>query len=366
MASVDYYKILGVEKSATEEDIKKAYRKLAHQHHPDKKGGDASRFKEINEAYQVLSNKEKRKQYDQYGRVSEGGPARQGGNPFGGFGFDMNFDPSAFEGMGGDAGDMFDMFFEGLGIKRRRRTYERGADLEFSLTITLEEAFSGTVRAVSVAHFVACKDCKGVGHDEKAGTSQCTACNGQGEVRETRRGFFGNSVHVKACATCAGTGTIPNKRCMKCSGEGRTKEKENISVTVMAGIESGQIVKIARAGDAGPRGAEAGDLYLHVAVAPHKAFERRGNDLILKKEVLIIDILLNKKIDVVSVGGDTYSFDLPTDVAVSEPVRIPSAGMPRLNHRTRGDLYVQLIIKKPKRLSPEAKKLLEELRKELE
>ncbi len=367
MASVDYYKILGVEKGATEEDIKKAYRKLAHLHHPDKKGGDANRFKEINEAYQVLSNKEKRKQYDQYGRVFEGGAAGgQNGNPFGGFGFDVNFDPSSFEGMGGDAGEMFDMFFEGLGIKRRRRTYERGADLEFSLTITLEEAFSGTVKVINVTHFVACKDCKGIGRDEKAGTSQCAVCSGQGEIRETRRGFFGNSVHVKACATCAGTGTIPNKPCAKCRGEGRAREKETVSVTVIAGIESGQIVKIGRAGDAGARGAESGDLYLHVTVAPHKAFERRGNDLILRKEVPIIDILLNKKIDVSSIGGDTYSFDLPTDVAISEPIRIPSAGMPRLNHRTRGDLYVQLVIKKPKRLSPEVKKLLEELRKELE
>ena len=368
MASTDYYKILGVEKGATEEDIKKAYRKLAHQYHPDKKGGDADRFKQINEAYQVLSNKDKRKQYDQYGRVFEGagqGGNPSGGNPFGGFGFDANFDPGMFEGMGGDAGEMFDMFFEGLGIKRRRRTYERGTDLEFSLTITLEEAFAGTLKNISVTHFVACAGCKGAGHDAKEGVAQCAACAGQGEVRETRRGFFGNSVHVKACAACAGTGSIPNKPCGICSGTGRIRKKESVSVTVMAGIESGQIVKIGKAGDAGPRGAESGDLYLHVTVSPHRVFERRNNDLVMKKEVPLVDILLNRKIDVVSIGGDTYSFDLPPDVAISEPVRIPSAGMPRLGHRMRGDLYVQLVVKKPKRLSPEAKRLLEELKKEL-
>ncbi len=366
-SSKDYYKILGVERGASEEDIKKAYRKLAHQHHPDKKGGDAEQFKAINEAYQVLSNREKRSQYDRFGRVNEGGQGGSGGaNPFGGFGFDMNFDPSMFEGMGGDTGEIFDAFFEGLGIKRRRRTYERGEDLELSLGITLEEAFSGTVKDINVSHFVACKDCKGAGHDPKEGTTQCAACAGQGEIRETRRGFFGNSIYIKACAACAGTGSIPNKVCAKCSGVGRLKEKETVSVTVMAGIESEQIVKIAKAGNCGARGAEAGDLYLHVTVAPHKTFERKGSDLIMKKEVPLIDIMTNRKLDVTSIGGDSYSFDLPPDIAVSEPIRIPSAGMPRLGSRARGNLYIELVIRKPKKLTAEAKRLLEELRGELE
>lgn len=367
MAEKDYYKILGVEKSATEEEIKKAYRKLAHQHHPDKKGGNAEQFKAVNEAYQILSNREKRAQYDRFGRVWEnGGGTNQGGNPFGGFGFDMNFDPSMFEGMGGDAGEMFDAFFEGLGMRRKRRTYERGADMELAMTITLEEAFRGTVREIAVTHFRKCEKCAGAGHDAKEGTTQCAACTGQGEVRETRKGFFGNSVHIRQCAPCSGTGSIPNKVCTACAGAGRVKKKETISVTVMAGIESGQIVKIAKAGDAGARGAEAGDLYLHITVQEHPKFERKGSDLIMDKEVSLIDILLGKKIDVESIGGDTWSFDLPNDVVLSEPIRIPSAGMPRLGARTRGDLYVELVVKKPRRLSGEAKRLLEDLRKELE
>lgn len=368
MTQKDYYKILGVERGATEDDIKKAYRKLAHQYHPDKKGGDAERFKAINEAYQVLSSKEKRAQYDRFGRVFDGsGPETAGsGGPFGGFGFDVNFDPSMFDQMGNDAGEMFDAFFEGLGIRRRRRTYERGADLEVAVSVTLEEAFRGTTKTISVNRFTACASCAGAGYDAKAGTAQCGVCSGQGEIRETRKGFFGSSIHIRPCATCSGTGTIPNKPCTACSGAGRIKGKEAISISIIAGIETGQIVKIGKAGDRGPRGAESGDLYVHIAVSAHPHFERRGSDLFTKKEVSLIDLLLNKKLDVQGLGGEAYSFELPQDIAMSDPVRIPNAGMPRLNARGRGDLFVQIVAKKPKRLSAEAKRLLENLREELE
>ncbi len=361
----DYYKILGVAKNAPEEDIKKAYRKLAHQHHPDKKGGNAEEFKAINEAYQVLSNKEKRAQYDKFGRVFDGAGPQQGGpNPFSGFGFDVNFDPGMFEGMEGS--DIFEAFFEGMGIKNRRRTYERGADLEFTVSITLEEAFTGVAKTLPTSRFTACKNCGGQGSDPKAGTTQCATCSGQGEVRETRRGFFGNSVHVKQCATCAGTGTIPNKKCATCAGDGRVKEKTNISFTVMAGIEDGQIIKISGAGDKGARGAAAGDAYVRIGVEKNKAFERRGADLITKKEVSAVDILMSKKLDITSIGGDAYSFDIPENAPISDAVRIAGAGMPRLGSRTRGDLYVKLIIVKPKKLSTKAKGLLEDLKRELE
>lgn len=362
----DYYKILGVPKNAPEEDIKKAYRKLAHQHHPDKKGGNAEEFKAINEAYQVLSNKEKRAQYDKFGRVFDGstGPQQGGPNPFGGFGFDVNFDPGMFEGMEGS--DIFEAFFEGMGIKNRRRTYERGADLEFSVSVTLEEAFAGVAKTIPTSRYAACTDCAGMGHDPKAGTAQCATCSGQGEVRETRRGFFGNSVHVRQCATCMGTGTIPNKKCAGCFGTGRIKAKADISFTVMAGIEDGQIIKISGAGDKGARGAEAGDAYVRIQVEKHRAFERRGPDLITKKEVSAIDILMNKKLDVTGIGGGTYSLDIPEGASASDAVRVPGAGMPRLGSKSRGDLYVKLVITKPKKLSAKAKGLLEDLKREME
>lgn len=362
----DYYKVLGVEKNATEDDIKKAYRRLAHQYHPDKKGGDAEHFKSINEAYQILSNKEKRRQYDQFGRVFEGGGGPQG-NPFGaGFGgFGVEFDPSMFDTMG-DAGEIFDMFFEGLGMRRKRRTYERGADLEIALTISLEEAFHGTAKIVPITHFIACAECKGQGHNPGAGVTPCAACMGQGEVRETRRGFFGNAINIKSCAACAGAGNIPNKICTVCAGSGRIKTKETITVNIMQGIENNQIIKVGKAGDRGPRGAEAGDLYIHMRIAAHPIFERRGNDLIIKKEVSLLDLLINKKIEALGIGGECYSLDLPHDVAASEAVRIPNGGMPRLGSRARGDLFVQLIIKRPKKLSVRAKQLLEDLKKETE
>ena len=362
----DYYKILGVAKNAPEEEIKKAYRRLAHQHHPDKKGGNADEFKQINEAYQILSNKEKRAQYDKFGRVFDGSQAgpQGGGNPFSGFGFDVNFDPGMFEGMEGS--DIFEAFFEGMGIKNRRRTYERGADLEFTVSITLEEAFSGVAKIIPTSRFAVCNACAGQGSDPKAGTAQCATCSGQGEVRETRRGFFGNSVHVRECATCAGTGTIPNKKCAKCAGTGRLNEKTNISFTVMAGIEDGQIIKISGAGDKGARGAAAGDCYVRIQVEKNKLFERRGADLITKKEISALDILMSKKLDVTSIGRDTYSFDIPESTPISDAIRIAGAGMPRLGSKSRGDLYVKLVIVKPKKLSVRAKGLLEDLKRELE
>lgn len=368
MNNKDYYHILGVEKSASPDDIKKAYRRLAHQHHPDKKGGDAEQFKRINEAYQVLSNKDKRLQYDQFGRVFDGSAGSPHGNrPFAGspFGFNIDFDPGMFEEFG-DAGELFETFFEGMGMRPKRRTYERGTDLETRFTITLEEAFRGATKTITVSHFVRCADCSGLGHNPKEGTATCAACNGQGEVRETRRGFFGNSMHIRACETCHGTGNIPHKLCLKCNGLGRMQGQDMISIAIMPGVDNGQIIKVAKAGDSGQHGAEAGDLYAQIAIAPHPLFKREGNDLVTKKEIQLVDLLLNKKIDVAGIGGDRYAFEMPTDAAISEPVRIPGAGMPRLNSRARGDLYIKLIIQKPKKLSTEAKKLLEDLRTELE
>lgn len=370
MAQKNYYTILGVQKNATEDDIKKAYRRLAHQHHPDKKGGNADRFKQINEAYQVLSNKDKRQQYDQFGRVFDGGSpgSSQGSNgPFGGspFGFNIDFDPSSFENMG-EAGEIFDAFFEGLGIRRKRRTYERGADLELRLTISLEEAFRGATKTISVGHFSTCAACNGLGHNPKEGVAQCVACNGQGEVRETRRGFFGNSIHVKSCAKCNGIGNIPNKPCMVCASAGRVKRQESISIGIAPGIDNGQIIKMAKAGDIGARGAEAGDLYIHIAVAGNASFRREGINLITKKEISLINILLNKKMEVAGVGGEIHTVELPHDVSANEPIRIVGGGMPRLNSRARGDLFVELIIKKPKKLSEQAKEILEGLRREID
>jgi len=369
--SKDYYKILGVEKGATEDDIKKAYRKLAHQHHPDKSGGDESKFKEINEAYQILSNKDKRTQYDRFGRVFEGGqggaggPYGPGGFDFRGFqdGFEFGFDPNQFGDLG-NVGEIFDAFFEGMGVKRRK-TYTRGSDMEVVQEIILEEAFRGVASKFKLQTMVACSTCAGQGHDVKAGTDKCETCDGKGEIKESRSTFFGNFAQVKSCAKCFGTGQIPKKVCKECKGAGRVKGTREISVQIVPGVADGQIIKVAGAGEAGERGAATGDLYIHIKVKPHPAFARQGDDLYVKKEINALDILLKKKIEIPTIPGSKLMIEIPSGHRLSEQLRIPGEGMPRFNSHTRGDLYVKFDVAAPGKLSSKAQKLLEELDKEV-
>lgn len=361
----DYYTILGVDRAASVEDIKRAYRKLAHQHHPDKNGGDDKKFKEINEAYQVLSNQEKRVQYDRFGRTFDGqggSPFGQGGNPFGG-GFEFGFDPRAFDEMGG-LNDIFDMFFESMGVKRRK-TYERGADKELAIELTLEEAFKGATKAMAIETFVACDTCKGRGSDASAGVEKCEMCDGRGEIRENKSTFFGNFTQVRACAKCRATGEISKKICAACKGEGRVRGKREVSFKVVPGIADGQIVKLSGVGDAGERGGGQGDVYVRIRVAPHPVFQRRGNDLVVKKAVKITDILLGKKIDVPTLSGKEVKIVLPGGFRLGDQVRVSGEGMPVFGTLQRGNLYVILDITTPKKLSSKAKTLLEELDGEL-
>ena len=364
----DYYKILGVEKGATEEDIKKAYRKLAHQYHPDKSHGDEQKFKEINEAYQILSNKDKRAQYDQFGRAfSAGGDGQPGfggaGGPFGGFDFGVGFDPSNFEDMG-NMSDVFDAIFEGLGVKKRK-TYQRGADLEVVQQITLEEAFTGVKRSVHVKTFIACKECAGVGHFPKEGTTTCDTCNGRGEIREARNTFFGSFSQVRACAKCSGSGQIPNKICVTCKGVGRALGERTLEIDITPGVGDGQMLKIAKAGEVGERGAEQGDLYIRIKIKADKNFERHGDDLLLKKEVGFVDAALGKKIEVQDISGEKIHVEIPADFYLKEQLRVSGRGMKRFGGFGRGDLFIEWHVKTPKKLSTKAKKLLEELGEEL-
>lgn len=359
MSTKDYYKILGVEKSASDEEIKKAYRRLAHQHHPDHSGGDETKFKEINEAYQILSNKEKRRQYDQFGRVFEGG--------FSGFdpnNWEFGFDYSNLDDLG-NVGDIFESFFEGLGMKKRK-TYHRGADLEIGLEIELEDAFRGVKKNISFSALDACGQCGGVGHFPKEGFVSCSACDGRGEIKETRNSFFGNFAQIKRCGRCFGSGQIPNKICSDCSGTGRVKKQKNVEVSIAAGIRSGQIIKISGAGEAGERGAVAGDLYLKVTIKPHRQFEVRENDLLIKKELNLLDVLLGKKIKIATISGKEIEVEVPTGANLNEALKIGGEGMPQLNSRRRGDLYILLKLISPKKLSAKARKLIEDLRGEVE
>ncbi|MEK7146978.1 MAG: DnaJ C-terminal domain-containing protein [Patescibacteria group bacterium] len=358
----DFYKILGVKKDATEDDIKKAYRRLAHQFHPDKPGGNESKFKEVSEAYQTLSNKEKRAMYDRFGRV-DGAP---GGSPFGaggwpGFGdFNVEF---GFGGEGGDFNDVFDAFFEGLGL-RRRKTYQRGGDVEIVQEITLEEAFNGVKKTVKYNTLVNCKHCEGIGYDKKSGVIVCSACAGQGEIRESRRTFFGAFSQVKVCPDCLGSGEKPNKICVYCSGSGRETGSHQVEIFIKPGIDDRQVITVKGAGEAGGRNSQPGDLYLVVKVKPHPAFERRGPDLLIKQSISVAETFLGKKIKINTLAGRFIEIEMPSGFNFKEKLRIAGLGMPKLEGG-HGDLYVDFELRYPKKLSAKAQKLLEELDKEL-
>lgn len=359
----DYYKILGIGRDANNEDVKKAYRRLAHQFHPDKAGGDEKKFKEINEAYQVLSDKAKRTQYDRFGAADPGaGFSWQGGQgPFGGMpnweGFGFGGDPHNV----GDIGDIFETFFEGLGVKPRRRTYERGSDLELIEEVSLEEAFRGVGKQIGIETFVRCETCKGQGADAKAGFTNCSVCGGQGEIKENRRTFFGSFSQVKTCEKCRGTGQVPNKACAACKGVGRLRSRREIKVEIVPGIDDNQLIKINGAGEAGERGTSAGDLYVRVRVKPHSVFERHAADLIVKKELRVFDLLLGKKIEIPTISGGKIHVEIPAHFNLKENLRIAGEGMPRFGSYGRGDLFVNFIVKAPKKLNEKARKTLEEL-----
>ncbi|PIR89302.1 MAG: molecular chaperone DnaJ [Candidatus Harrisonbacteria bacterium CG10_big_fil_rev_8_21_14_0_10_40_38] len=365
--SDDYYKILGVEKSATEEEIKKAYRRLAHKYHPDKKDGDEAMFKKINEAYQVLSNKEKRSQYDRFGRVF------QGQNGAGGFdwrnfndgGFEFGFDPSTFEDLG-NMGDIFDAFFEGFGMKRKRKTYERGSDLELVQEITLEESYNGATKSVRFNTQKSCETCSGVGHDPKEGFTPCSACDSRGEIHEMRKTFFGNFSQVKTCTKCAGAGKIPNSICKKCSGTGRITGEQSVDLKIAPGVDDGQLIKVTKAGEAGVHGSEPGDLYVRIKIKPHKKFKRSGEDLVITESVNLVDFLINRSVEVETISGKNIKVEIPSDFNLGDQLSASGEGMPRLGGFGKGRLLINLDIKVPKKLSGKAKSLLEDLRRELE
>lgn len=359
----DYYKILGIEKGASDEEIKKAYRKLAHQYHPDKANGNAEKFKEINEAYQVLSNKEKRSQYDRFGRVFDGNFSAQGG-PTPGWEFGFGFDPSNLEDLSGIS-DIFDAFFEGLGV-RKRKSYRRGADAEVMQELSLEEAFRGTEKKIKAKVFAACGACNALGYFADAGVSECSTCSGRGEIKESRSTFFGNFSQVRTCPKCSGTGQIPNKICNECRGSGRVGAHKELNIEIAPGVSDGQLIKLPKAGEAGERGAESGDLYVRIKITPNKIFSRQGDDLLIKKEIGMIDVLMGSKIEIPTIGGNKIYVEIPANFSLKEKFKISGEGMTKFGGFGRGDLYIDWEIKTPKKLSSKAKKILDDLREELE
>lgn len=351
----DYYKILGIDKNASEEEVKKAFRRLAHQHHPDKHGGNEAKFKEANEAYQVLSDQKKRQQYDQFGTADFSG---FGGNPFEGAWGNVNPFGNGYVDLG-DLSDIFENFFGGT--RAGRRTYQRGSDLETAVEITLNEAFEGTMKRTVIRTMLVCDVCKGKGGDPAAGFETCKTCGGKGEIQEERKTFFGSFAQVKTCDQCHGKGELPKTICARCKGDGRILGERTADIEIPPGIQDGQIIQLKGFGEAGEGGTAPGDLYVRVKVRPHPVFARQGDDLIVRYELKMSELLLGKTINVPTIDGGQAEFQIPAHYDLKQPFRIKEKGMPRFGSFGLGNLLVDFILKAPKRPGGKGKKLWEDL-----
>lgn len=362
----DPYKILGVERSASEQEIKQAYRKLSKELHPDKHKGDKSKedsFKEVNQAYEILSDPKKKQMYDQFGNA-DAGAGFGGGGGFGGFDFSGfqggagGFDPSQFEGLG----DLFETFFGSSGGRRPRRNDGNGRDIEIEMTIPFEAAVTGMEREVTFTTQVQCADCNGGGGEKGSGMVTCKECDGKGSVVRQTRSLFGTIQQNAICPTCHGSGKVPEKPCKQCNGEGRRQDRKSVKVRVPAGIDDGQSLKITGEGEAGRNGAPAGALFVRMRVQPDERFVRDGDDIRTMLDLSVIDAALGTTVDVDTVQG-TSSMTIPAGTQPGQVLRVKGKGMPVLNTSRHGDHYVTISVAVPSKLSKEEKKLFEELKK---
>lgn len=351
--SKNYYDILGVEKNASKEDIKKAFHKLAHTYHPDKKGGDEAKFKEVNEAYQTLSDEQKRAQYDQFGSA---GP-QMGGGGFDGFDFSNfggGFNQGGFE---FDIGDMFGEMFGG----GRRRGKPRGNDLQTSLSLTFKESIFGVEKEIKVTKPSTCSTCKGNGATPGTKVETCSTCNGSGSVRNIQRTILGSIATTQTCTKCHGAGTIPKDPCTTCKGTGVVRDTRTITLTVPAGIENGETLRLSGMGEA-IQGGTSGDLYVRINVTPHAHIQRRGNDLYMPFDIKLTDALLGAQYAVETLDG-SMPIAIQPGTKIGSTITIKDKGVP-ISKSKRGNFIVQLNIKLPEKLSKEAKAIIEELKKQ--
>jgi molecular chaperone DnaJ len=338
----DLYEILGVPRDASQEDIKKAYRRLAREYHPDvSQSHDAEdRFKEIAGAYEILSDPQKRQQYDRYG---------QGGGPM-----DFPF---------GDMADIFEAFFGGgftRGATTRRTRVRRGEDVFTSVQLTFEEAAFGAHRDLELDRLEACERCGGAGAEPGTAPSRCRSCGGTGQVQDVRRSIFGTVMTAHPCASCQGTGQEIVSRCERCGGDGRVATRHTVPVDVPAGVADGLELRVSGSGHAGAAGGSPGDLYLTIGVAPHPVFERRGQDLFAVLEVPMVQAALGAELEIETLDG-TERIVLGPGTASGTTLRLRGKGMPNLGRRGRGDLFVTVHVQTPDDLSREERKLLERL-----
>ncbi|MBR2299843.1 MAG: molecular chaperone DnaJ [Alphaproteobacteria bacterium] len=354
MAEQDYYEILGVDKSASADDIKHAFRKQAMQYHPDRNPGNKEaeqKFKEINEAYEVLKDEQKRAAYDRYGKAAfQNGMG--GGNPFG-------------EGFGFNAEDLSDVFsnifsdFMGGGRAGGRSENLRGSDLAYKLSITLEEAFRGIEKEIKIMTTEPCETCHGYGTADGKEAPICETCHGRGKIRRQQGGFF---VFETTCPTCHGEGHTIKDKCKKCNGQGVIRVEKSIKVKIPAGVEDNVRMRVAGEGEAGKRGGAKGDLYIYISIAEHKLYERQDAHLYTSIPVSMVCGALGGKVEIPGIDGQKLEVSIPEGTQTGAQIRLKGQGMPIMRNDKRGDLFVTVKVETPTRLSKKQKELLEEFR----
>jgi molecular chaperone DnaJ len=346
MAKQDFYEILGVSKSASADELKTAYRKLAMKHHPDRNPGDKSaeqKFKEINEAYDVLRDDQKRAAYDRFGHAAfDQGGARGPGD----FGFSGGF------------ADIFDeMFGEFMGGDRRGQAgSSRGSDLRYNLEISLEESFRGKQTTIRVQTLATCDQCKGSGAEGGSRPIACPTCHGRGRIR-AQQGFF---TIERPCATCQGAGRVIENPCRSCGGQGRTRREKTLSVNIPAGVEDGTRIRLAGEGEAGIRGAPAGDLYIFITIAPHRIFQRDGPNIFCRVPIPITTAALGGTIEVPTVDGSRARVTVPPGTQSGHQFRLRGKGMTVLRSPARGDMFIEAVVETPRNLTKRQQELLRE------
>ena len=353
MSKRDYYEVLGINKSANKDEIKKAYRKLALKYHPDKNKGDKAaeeKFKEASEAYHVLSDDKRKNNYDQFGHAAFQGAGGQGG--FGNFDFSSSFS-DIFEDVFGDFG-----FGSSTG-SRRGRSNNRGSDLRYDVSIDLDDAFTGTEKKINYTTFKKCKTCLGSGAKPGSKPAACNYCGGQGKIR-SNQGFF---TIQQTCPECSGVGEKITNPCKNCSGMGKIQSSESVSVKIPKGVDDGTRIRLAGKGEAGSKGGAYGDLYLFVSVEPHSIFKRSEENLYYELPISIADAALGTTVEVPSIDGGKTKIKIPSGTQSGKQLRLKGKGMPILRRNISGDLYIRIITEVPTSLTKKQKELLEEFKK---
>lgn len=356
----DYYKVLGLERGVSRDEVKKAFRKLAAKYHPDKKTGDEKKYKEITEAYAVLGDEKRKAEYDSYGHAfNQAGGAGQGAG-FGGFSW-ADFQQAAQQGGGGfefDINDIFENFGFGGGAGQARR--QRGSDISIDIDLQFQEAVFGSTRTVRLTKNVTCSHCQGSGAKSGTEMTTCTTCSGAGRIHETRQSILGSFSTVRECSTCSGTGKVPKEKCPHCAGAGIARTQEEVEIKIPAGIQNGEVIRMTGRGEAIPQG-EPGDLYIKIHVVPHEKIRREGSTLHTNLPVKLTDALLGADYTITTLDGNV-TITIPPGIGHGEQLRIKQKGVPV--GRERGDFMVHVKIETPKKLSRNARKLVEQLRNE--